>query len=309
MARRRPLLVSLLLLFCGVVVADAARAATETGWEDRVLKIDVVRSDGKKESGSGVLVDPNRLLTNCHVLRGAQQIRVSRGSESWVATADVGDTYRDLCLLRLPRNSGKPAAIAEPGSTRVGQRVYAVGYPGGTLTATHGTIKGLFTCACDGGKVIQTSAGFEPGASGGGLFNENGELVGILTFKSHSGGIFHFAIPITWLKQLRTLPASPLPDQAPFWEHPSRSSGYFLVACDLSAKKKWHALAQLCLEWVREDPLNPQAWMASGQANLGLKRRRAASEDFRKVLELDPTHAEALVELQQLELDGPLPAD
>ena len=54
---------------------------------------------------------------------------------------------------------------------------------------------------------------------------------------------------------------------------------------------------------MREDPYNPQAWMASGRANLGLKRLREAAGDFQKVLELDPAHAEALWELQQLELE------
>ena len=49
-------------------------------------------------------------------------------------------------------------------------------------------------------------------------------------------------------------------------------------------------------------PADPQAWMASGRANLGLGRRREAAADFRKVLELDPSHAEAQWELQTLDL-------
>jgi hypothetical protein len=250
-----------------------------------------------------VLVAPERLLTNCHVVRNASQIRVSRGKDSWLASFDMGDTFRDLCLLKLIGHPGIPPSIAGPDGTKVGQSVYAVGYSGGKFTVNKGEIKGLFTCACDGGRVIQTSAQFDPGASGGGLFNDKGELIGILTFKSHEGGIFHFAIPVGWMKQLSTLPASNIPNQGPFWEHPSHSSGYFLAACDLSAHKKWRELSRLALEWVREDPYNPQSWMALGRANLGLKRLREAAGDFQKVLELDPTHAEALWELQQLELE------
>ena len=290
----------LLLVLAG---AGTSTASSLPEWENRVLKIDVIRNDGRAELGSGVLIAPERLLTNCHVVRNASQIEVSQGKESWLASFDMGDSFRDLCLLKLPGHPGKPPSIAEPDSTKVGQSVYAVGYSGGKFTVNKGHIKGLFTCACDGGKVIQTSAQFDPGASGGGLFNEDGELIGILTFKSSSGGIFHFAIPIGWMKELSTLPASDIPDQGPFWEHPSPSSGYFLAACDLSAKKKWQELSRLCLEWLREDPLNPQAWMASGRANLGLQRQREAVGDFQKVLELDPTHAEALWELQKLELE------
>lgn len=292
--------VLLLLLLAGV---GTSTASSLPGWDSWVLRIDVIHNDGKKELGSGVLIAPERILTNCHVVRNASQIRVSRGSESWFASADMGDSFRDLCLLRLPGHPGKPPSIAEPDGTKVGQSVYAVGYSGGKFTVNKGHIKGLFTCACDGGKVIQTSAQFNPGASGGGLFNEEGELIGILTFKSNSGGIFHFAIPIGWMKQLSVPPASDMPDQGPFWGSTSRSSGYFLAACDLSAKKKWRDLSRLSLEWVREDPYNAQAWMALGRANLGLRRLREAVGDFQKVLELDPSHAEALWELQKLELE------
>lgn len=293
------ILFSILLL----LASSPARAAHPPGWENGVLKIEVVRQDGKKDLGSAVLIAPERLLTNCHVIRNAREIRVFHGKTSWTASADAGDTFRDLCVLRLPGFPGPPAPIAEPGRARVGDRVSAVGFSGGKFTVSTGTIKGLFTCACDGGKVIQTSAQFDPGASGGGLFDADGELIGILTFKAQSGGMFHFAIPIGWIKTLSALPPSDVPDQRPFWINPSTSNGYFLAACDLSAKKKWRDLSQLAHEWVREDPFNPQAWMALGRANLGLKHPREAVGDFRKVLELDPAHAEALWELQQLELE------
>lgn len=292
------LFLALLLLLAG---ADTCSAASPPEWENWVLKIDVTRSDGKKELGSGVLIAPERLLTNCHVVRNASQISVSQEKASWLATVEMGDSYLDLCLLKLPGHPGKPPAIPDPEGTKVGQTVYAVGYSDGKFTVNKGHIKGLYTCPCSGGKVIQTSAQFNPGASGGGLFNADGGLIGILTFKSHRGGIFHFAIPIGWMKQLSVLPESDTPDQGPFWDNPFRNSGYFLAACDFSARKKWRDLSRLTLEWVREEPYNPEAWMASGRANLGLKRLPEAARDFQKVLELDSTHAEAVWELQQLE--------
>lgn len=292
-----PALLLLLPLLAGM---GSPAASSPPEWGNWVVKIAVVRNDGKEELGSGVLIAPGRLLTNCHVVRNAREIRASQGRESWPASVDIGDSYLDLCLLRLPGHPGKPPSIADPDRTKVGQSVYAVGYSDGTFAVDQGRIKGLYSCPCGGGKVIQTSARFNPGASGGGLFNAAGELVGILTFKSHQGGIFHFAIPIGWMKALKTLPASDVPDQWPFWENPARNSGYFLAACDLSAHKKWRDLSQLALEWVREEPDNPEAWMASGRANLGRKRLREAAGDFQKALRLDPAHAEALSELQQL---------
>lgn len=294
-------LAPLLLLWLASVGTSSASGVP--AWEDWVLKLEVVRNDGKKELGSAVLIAPERLLTNCHVVRNASKIVASQGKESWPASVEMGDSYLDLCLLKLPGHPGKPPPIAEPDGTRVGQGVYSAGYSGGKFSANRGLIKGLYTCPCGGGKVIQTSAGFDRGASGGGLFNAEGALVGILTFKSHEGGIFHFAIPIGWMKQMSALPPSRTPDPWPFWENPSRNSGYFLVACDLSAHKKWRALSLLTQEWAREAPDDPEAWMASGRAKLGLKQLREAAGDFQRALALDSTHGEALLELQKLEFE------
>ena len=299
--RRAPFLLMLFLVSLGGAGLSSA-ASSPPAWRDSVLRVEVIRNDGMKELGSGVLVAPERLLTNCHVLRNASQIRASQGSESWPASVDMGDSYRDLCLLKLPGHPGKPPPIAGPDATRVGQSVYAAGYSGGRFSVSKGSVKGLYTCPCGGGRVIQTSAQFDPGASGGGLFNADGALVGILTFKSQRGGIFHFAIPIGWMKQLSQ--RSPgLSGEAPFWENPTRNSGYFLAACDFSAKKKWQELSKLAPEWVREEPQDPEAWMAAGRANLGLGRPHEAAGDFQQALKLDPGHAEALLELQQLELE------
>ena len=293
-----------LLLLLGALLAGSAHAAHD--FDAWVLRVDITLPNGTRDSGSGVLIAPDRVLTSCHVVARARRIDVVRDGASWPANADAGDTFRDLCVLKLARAAGTPVPIAG-GAPTVGETVYAVGYSGGSYRVSRGQIKGLFTCACDGGKVIQTSAPFDPGASGGGLFNAAGELVGVLTFKSSYGGIFHFAVPVGWLKALDTLPASPVPDQRPFWERPAAASGYFLAACDLSAKKKWRELAQLSREWVREDPYNPQSWMALGRAELGLGRQREAIGHFQRVLALDPMHAEAQWELQQLELELGVP--
>ena len=277
-------------------------AADLPAWQNWVLKIDVLRNDGTHESGSAVRIAADRLLTNCHVVRNASQIAASQGRSSWPARLVTGDAYRDLCLLKLSGNPGEPPPVAAADEVRVGQVVYAVGYSGGTFGASKGHIKGLFTCPCANGKVIQTSASFSPGASGGGLFTATGELAGILTFKSRSGITFNFALPVGWMKQLSQHAQSDLMEGTPFWQSPSRSSGYFLAACDLNAKKKWRELSALATEWTLQEPADPQAWMASGQANLGLGRQREAAANFRQVLELDPTHAEARWELQKLEL-------
>jgi hypothetical protein len=282
---------------------SGTRADVEPDWSNWVLKIEVVRVDGAKELGSGVALGPERIVTNCHVIRQASSIRVSRGDASWAAIMEAGDEYRDLCFLKVPGYPGMAPRIAEPEDARVGIEVVAVGYPGGRFQVSRGLVKGLFTCACDGGRVIQTSAPFEPGASGGGMFDRKGHLLGILTFKSGAGGSYHFAVPVGWMKQLSRAPLPSISGKSTFWESATRDNGYFLVACDLGAKKDWAGLLHLAQDWTRQEPDNPQAWMAWGRAQLNTGHQEEAARGFQKVLLLDSTHAEALWELQKLEVD------
>jgi S1-C subfamily serine protease len=176
-------------------------AGADPAWSRYVLKVEVTHTDGRRETGSAVPLAGNRMVTNCHVLRNAVAIRVANPERQWLATMAHSDAYRDLCFLEVPGYRGPVAPVAEE-ETRVGKDVLAVGYTGGRLAINPGHVKGLHTCPCDGGRVIQTSAPFDRGASGGGLFNDQGRLVGILTFKSQAGGNFHFALPVGWLRGL-----------------------------------------------------------------------------------------------------------
>lgn len=291
------------LLLFALGTAGAHAAHTETDWSRWVLQVEVERRDGGRELGSGVVIGPQQLVTNCHVLRDARAIRVSRDGQTWTATAGVGDAYRDLCFLSVPGYPGEAPPLAESDDARVGARVFAVGYPGGSFAVSTGGVKGLFSCACDGGRVIQTSAQFDPGASGGGLFDDSGRLLGILTYKSGAGGDFHFAVPIGWMRMLSQGAPRALAGKGSFWEIANRDSGYFLIACDLDAKQNWRGLLNLSRDWTREEPDNPQAWMAWGRANLRLARIDDAIRGFQRVLQLDSTHAEAWWELQKLEID------
>ena len=280
-----------------------AASADGPDWASWVHKLVVTRMDGSTELGSAVPLAGDRLVTNCHVLRQAANIEVHVGGAMRRVVADERDSYRDICLLTMPGQRAEPTPMIELGETRVGLEVVAVGYPGGEFATGQGRIVGLHHCECDGGKVIQTSARFERGASGGGLFDRQGRLVGILTFKAKSGGDFHFALPVGWLRHAAMDGLESLSDGASFWERPGRESGYFLAACDLGAQKKWRALKHLSQEWTRQEPGNPEAWMALGRALMGLGESEPAARAFHRVLLLDSTHAEAEWGLQQLEFD------
>ena len=289
--------------FLAVLLLGPAAQVGEPDWTARVYQLVVTRTDGGKEFGSAVPLAGDRLVTNCHVLRDAARIDALVGGTAQAVQADLRDAYRDLCFLTLPGHRAASMPMVDVGETRVGMEVVAVGYPEGKFAVSHGRIVGLHHCECDGGRVIQTSAAFERGASGGGLFDREGQLVGILTFKAKSGGNFHFALPVGWLRHVAAEGLEPIAGRSSFWEQPGHESGYFLAACDLGAQKKWHALDRLATEWTQQEPNNPEAWMALGRACKGLSKKDWAAKAFQRVLMLESTHAEAQWALQQLEFE------
>lgn len=295
---------ALIVLCSAPLSAVLAAADAAPDWSRWVHKLEVLRQDGGTDLGSAVSIAPGRVLTNCHVVRNASRIVLIREQRRWTARLEIGDAYRDLCFLEVAGLPDDLPGISGPDTYRVGGEVTAVGYSSGRYAHAKGRIKGLYACACDGGQVIQTSAPFDPGASGGGLFDADGRLLGILTFKSVAGGDFHFAVPVSWMARLNQTPLSTsVGDKRPFWERETEGGGHFLAACDLQAKRNWPALADLARDWTRQQPADPQAWVALGRAEQGLSRRGAARVAFQRALELDSTHAEAVWALQELEFE------
>lgn len=267
------------------------------GW---IYRVDVQRLDGTTDLGSAIFIAPERVLTNCHVIHNAAHILLTQGDKQWTARLEKGDSYRDLCLLAVAGLDGRKPILAWPDDYRVGDPVVAMGYSSGQFSEHRGVIKGLYRCECDGGQVIQTTAPFEPGASGGGLFDLSGKLIGVLTFKSVSGGDFHFAVPASWSTRLQHAHAG---DADPFWKNEAPAGGFFLAACDMAARSDWDALSTFAEEWTRHQPADPESWVALGRAKLGLRQPAAAVVAFERALSLDFSHNGARWELEVLRMD------
>lgn len=147
--------------------------------------------------GSGVVVGPGQVVTACRVLARARSIQVRRENVLFEAKLEHADVERDLCLLSAPNFAAPPAPVARPEQLKIGQRIYAVTHPE-RMAAT--LAEGLITGLRDenGQPALQTSAALARGASGGGLFNEDGALVGIAVFDPKQST----AIPAQWIAQV-----------------------------------------------------------------------------------------------------------
>lgn len=159
-------------------------------------------------AGSGVIISSDGYILTCaHVVDGASTITVTIGDKDYTATLVGEDTTSDIAVIKIDADGLTPATVGNSDSLKVGQSVMAVGNPLGELggTVTGGMISALNRSVTIQGSssvntmsLIQMDASVSPGNSGGGLFNMNGELIGIVNAKSSSSDAegLGFAIPI-----------------------------------------------------------------------------------------------------------------
>ena len=156
-------------------------------------------------AGSGVIISQDGyILTNNHVINGANSVKVRlRDGTEYDATIIGSDSDNDIALLKVNATGLSPATFGDSNSLAVGDYVVAIGNPLGELggTVTYGIISALarkVTIEDTQMTLLQTNAQVNPGNSGGGLFNANGELVGIVNAKQSATEVegIAFAIPI-----------------------------------------------------------------------------------------------------------------
>lgn len=154
-------------------------------------------------TGSGVVVAPQTVVTNCHVVVTTANVIVRNGDVDYPAISRTSDRQLDLCLFSVPNLAADPAKLGNAGNLSVGQTVYAIGAPHGMQrTLTQGIVSALQESP--DGHVIQSTAVIAPGSSGGGLFTADGRLVGITTAQSKASNTINFAVPIDWLDKLQS---------------------------------------------------------------------------------------------------------
>ena len=162
-------------------------------------------------AGSGVVLsDDGYIVTNNHVIENASAVTVrTQDGKEYPATLIGTDKQTDLAVIRIEAKDLNPVIFADSDKIEVGQLAVAIGNPLGELggTVTNGIISAKdrdITIAGEAMTLLQTSAAVNPGNSGGGLFDENGHLVGVINAKSAGGDIegLGFAIPSNRVREV-----------------------------------------------------------------------------------------------------------
>lgn len=156
-------------------------------------------STRRRSQGSAVAVSKTQLLTNCHVVEGAQKLILKQ--KTWQTTAKLGraDPATDRCVLTVAEGNLTPVrGVRAYKDLAVGEQTYTLGSPSGLeLTLSNGLLSGLRTE--EGHNFVQTTAPISPGSSGGGLFDARGNVIGITTLvlagRERLNQSLNFAIP------------------------------------------------------------------------------------------------------------------
>jgi hypothetical protein len=281
--------------FAPVVVAatESLQPATFVSVSASVVRVEAEGERGGLSVGSGVTVAPSIVVTNCHVTRNATAIRVAGAGSAWPVTEQYADGAHDLCFLHAPTWGGRPALLAERGSLHLGQPVASIGFTGGTGKGMRfGRVLALHSL--DDGCIIESDSAFTSGASGGGLFDVSGALVGLLTFRMRGAGGSYYSLPVRWIRdRLATADAQwtdihPLADALPFWQRDAATLPYFMRAAPLYAEGRWTELIDLTERWAKAELRDGEPLRLRGDALQELGRAAAAVGAYSKAVTLGP---------------------
>lgn len=249
--------------------------------------------------GSGVVVGENKVVTNCHVLRNTSKAWISQAEDVYPIESVQADPKHDLCLLTVEKLPLKPVAMGNTSSLVRGAEVVSMGHSSGNPSpiTSAGQVKSLYTF--DGSNIIRTNARFSLGASGSPLFDAQGQLIGINSFKTPGRWAYFYAMPVEWIKDLEKQPAQtklPISGQA-FWEYADDEKPFFMQVALPHLNEDWSRLSEVSEKWLKAEPENPEAWFELGTAQEGLGKTEQSQQSYRHATRLEPRHADALFRL------------
>jgi len=264
-----------------------------------VVMIRGYNDNGGLAYGSGVVVGENKVITNCHIFRTTKRPWIARGEDTYEITEVQADRWHDLCLVKGTKLPFSPAPIGNLQDVKRNQEVLSIGHSNGVpnpLTSA-GAIKSTYDF--EGGRVIKSNAKFLMGASGSGIFDLQGNLLGINTFKTPGRPAYFYSLPIAWLADLEKLPVEtkfPITGKA-FWEEDDINKPFFMQVAIPELSKDWPKLAEVAQRWIKADPQNTEAWYELGVANENMNKIDEAKQAYLQSVALDAGNTDSLFRL------------
>jgi hypothetical protein len=268
----------------------------------QVLRVQVKHNNGSHGLGSAVVIAKDQVVTNCHVVTDARDVEVVVNGTAHVASAVKPDWHHDLCILTVENLDAPIAKIGASKSLKYETSVFTAGYPDKTTEPvnTFGVVKGMFPM--DDSVVIRGTSPFRLGASGGGVFDDSGSLVGIITLKSRGSEAHYYYMPVEWVKSLMNKPAQALgvESKKPFWAASEKQKPYFMQVVKPYVAHDWTSLLAVSQDWVSKEPEVAESWFYLATAEYETKAYAKAEDHFNKALSLNGEHRQAIEYLNKI---------
>ena len=220
MQRREKLLLSFmvggLVLLCGPTVeaAPTPQEIVEIAL-DSTAHLGFTDAKGNRWTGSGFVIHDGHIATNHHVVDnmwiGSAKLAGKEEVYPVEAILEV-DKERDLAVIKVGGIDAPTLPLGDSDTVQIDDRVYIAGNPRGLeVLFSDGIISAIRGGSTD--KIFQMTAPISQGSSGGPVFNEKGEVIGVSSVTLRDGQNLNFAIPVNYLKLLANIPITLAPVQ------------------------------------------------------------------------------------------------
>jgi hypothetical protein len=269
---------------------------------DSLVQVAVELPNGITGNGSGVVVSKEYVVTNCHVLANAKGATIVKYRDAYQPIGLKADWKHDVCLLKFDNLPFKVAPMRDSSTLQYEEEIFSLGYPIGNNVPqpSYGSVKGSYSL--DDSVIIRTSSAFAAGSSGGALFDQKFNLIGITSFKSPGLHGFFYNLPVEWIKALFDSPDifSLSTNDVPFWALPLEQRPYFMQVVFPYQNKEWVSLKKIAQAWTLQEPKSSDAWYFLGLAEEGVNEMVLAKEYLSKAQTLNTRHLDAMLTLSNI---------
>lgn len=269
---------------------------------ESIVHVSVDLGNGNTGTGTGVVVSHEFVATNCHILANAYGANIAKYGDGYKPVAMKADWKHDLCLLKFDQLPFKPVPMRDSATLRSEEEIFTIGYPSGNSVPqpSYGSIKATYPL--DDSLIIRSDAAFALGSSGGAMFDQNFNLIGITSFKNPGPNSFFYSMPVDWIKRLFDSPdlISLKTSELPFWALPSSKHPYFMQVAVPFHNKEWHELKRIADLWAAEQPQLADAWYFLGIAELESQQTAKAKMHLKQCVSLNNRHLDAMLALSKI---------
>jgi hypothetical protein len=269
---------------------------------ESIVHVSVDLGKGNTGTGTGVVVSKEYVATNCHILANAYGANIAKYGDGYQPIGMKADWKHDLCLLKFDKLPFKPVPMRDSATLLNEEEVFTIGFPSGNSVPqpSYGSIKATYPL--DNSLIIRSNAAFALGSSGGAMFDQQFNLIGITSFKNPGPNSFFYSMPVEWIKQLFDAPEliSLKTEEQPFWALPNTQHPFFMKVVVPFQNREWDEVKKIAGEWVLREPTLADAWYFLGVAELESKQIAEAKLHLNKTTALDSRHLEALLKLSEI---------